>query len=75
MIQYLTECKTNKTIINQMRWTASDRVTEFKKEYKFGERALHKTKKEALNYVQNMKKDNIEIVYLGTYKTFHRRSK
>jgi hypothetical protein len=43
--------------------------------YKIGDRALHKTKKEALNYVESMKKDNIEIVYIGTYKTFHRRSK
>jgi hypothetical protein len=74
MINHLTECKTDKTVINNIEWT-NGRSSQFEKIYKIGDRALHKTKKEALNYVQNMKKDNIEIIYLGIYKTFHRRSK
>jgi hypothetical protein len=74
MINHLTECKTDKTVINNIKWT-NGRSSQFEKIYKIGDRALHKTKKEALNYVQNMKKDNIEIIYLGIYKTFHRRSK
>jgi hypothetical protein len=74
MINHLTECKTDKTVINNIEWT-NGRSSQFEKIYKIGDRALHKTKKEALNYVQNMKKDNIEIVYIGTYKTFHKRSK
>ena len=74
MIHYLTECKTDKKVIHNIEWT-SGRSSQFEKVYKIGDRALHKTKKEALNYIENMKKDNIEIIYLGTYKTIHRRSK
>jgi hypothetical protein len=46
MINHLTECKTDKTVINNIEWT-NGRSSQFEKIYKIGDRALHKTRKEA----------------------------
>ena len=46
MIQYLTECKTDKTVIHKVEWN-TDRITEVEKQYKLGEQSLHKTKRQA----------------------------
>jgi hypothetical protein len=34
-------------------------------EFKIGDRYCHKTKKQALKQIEDRKKDNIEIVYIG----------
>jgi len=36
---------------------------------------MHKNKTAALNFIESMKKQGIEYVYVGTYKTIKRRSK
>ena len=74
MIQHLTECKTDKIVKHKMEWT-SGRSTDFERTYKLGDRALHKNKTTALNYIESMKKEGINIVYIGIYKSIHRRSK
>jgi len=73
MIQYLTECKTDKTVIQKIEWT-SDRITEIEKQYKSGEQCLHKTKKQALEYIERMKAHGIDIVFIGKYISRHRRA-
>ena len=73
MIQYLTECKTDKTVIHKVEWN-TDRITEIKKQYKSGEQSLHKTKKQALEYIERMKTDEIDVVFIGKHISRHRRS-
>ena len=73
MIQYLTECKTDKTVIHRVEWN-TDRITEIKKQYKSGEQSLHKTKKQALEYIERMKVDEIDVVFIGKHISRHRRS-
>ena len=73
MIQYLTECKTDKTVIHRVEWN-TDRITEIKKQYKSGEQSLHKTKKQALEYIERMKTDDIDVVFIGKHLSRHRRS-
>ena len=73
MIQYLTECKTDKTVIHKLEWN-TDRITEIKKQYKSGEQSLHKTKKQALEYIERMKTDEIDVVFIGKHISRHRRS-
>ena len=73
MIQYLTECKTDKTVIHRVEWN-TDRITEIKKQYKSGEQSLHKTKKQALEYIERMKTDEIDVVFIGKHISRHRRS-
>ncbi len=74
MIQYLTECKTDKTVIHKVEWS-SGRMSDFEQTYKSGERSMHKNKTSALNFIASMKKQGIEYIYVGTYKTIKRRSK
>jgi len=74
MIQYLTECKTDKTVVHKIEWT-SDKITEIEKKYKSGERCLHKTKKRALDYIEKMKSLGIEEIFLGKHISIHRRKK
>ena len=74
MIQYLTECKTDKTVIHKIQWT-SDRITEIEKKYIIGEKCLHKTKKQALDYIEKMKVIGIEEVFIGKHISIHRRKK
>ena len=73
MIQYLTECKTDKTVIHKVEWN-TDRITEIKKQYKSGEQSLHKTKKQALEYIERMKNDEIDVVFIGKHISRHKRS-
>ena len=73
MIQYLTECKTDKTVIHKVEWN-TDRITEIKKQYKSGEQSLHKTKKQALEYIERMKTDEIDVVFIGKHISRHKRS-
>ena len=73
MIQYLTECKTDKTVIHKVEWN-TDRITEIKKQYKSGEQSLHKTKKQALEYIERMKTDEIDVDFIGKHISRHRRS-
>jgi hypothetical protein len=74
MIHHLTECKTDKTVIHKIKWN-NEKVSDFQHTYKFGEKCMHKNKTEALNFIESMKKQGIEYVYAGTYKTTNRRSK
>ena len=74
MIHHLTECKTDKTVIHKIEWS-SGRVSDFEQNYKTGQRAMHKNKTAALNYIEAMKQHGVEYVYVGTYKTTNRRSK
>jgi len=73
MIQYLTECKTDKIVIHKVEWN-TDRITEIEKKYKSGEQALHKTKKQALEYIERMKAHGIDVVFIGKYISRHRRA-
>jgi hypothetical protein len=72
MIQYLTECKTDKIVIHKVEWN-TDRITEVEKQYKLGEKSLHKTKRQALEYIERMKVDGIDVVFIGKYISRHRR--
>jgi len=72
MIQYLTECKTYKIVIHKVEWN-TDRITEVEKQYKLGEQSLHKTKRQALEYIERMKVDGIDVVFIGKYISRHRR--
>jgi hypothetical protein len=74
MIHHLTECKTDKTVIHKIEWN-NEKVSDFQQTYKFGEKCMHKNKTAALNFIESMKKQGIEYVYAGTYKTTNRRSK
>jgi hypothetical protein len=74
MIHHLTECKTDKTVIQKIEWS-NERVSDFQQTYKFGQRAMHKNKTTALNFIESMKKQGIEYVYAGIYKTTNKRSK
>ena len=74
MIHHLTECKTDKTVIQKIEWS-NGRVSDFEQTYKSGEKSMHKNKTAALNFIESMKKQGIEYVYAGTYKTIKRRSK
>ena len=71
-MKYITECKTNKTIKKEIKFVdvltgEYKKSTFLKSEYKNGDRYQHKTKRQALEQIENMKKDNIEIVYIGKY--------
>jgi len=71
-MKYITECKTNKTITEEIKFidalTGKYKHSIFKKnEYKNGNRYQHKTKRQALEQIEDMKKDNIEIAYIGKY--------
>lgn len=74
MIHHLTECKTDKKVIHKIEWT-SGRTSDFEQTYKVGERAMHKNKTKALNFIEAMKKHGVEYIYVGTLKTTNRRSK
>jgi len=74
MIHHLTECKTDKTVIQKIEWS-SGKVSDFEQTYKSGEKAMHRNKTAALNFIESMKKYGVEYVYAGTYKTIKRRSK
>jgi hypothetical protein len=74
MIHHLTECKTDKTVIHKVEWSGG-RMSDFEQTYKSGQRAMHKNKTAALNFIESMKKYGVEYVYAGTYKTTKRRSK
>jgi len=71
-MKYITECRTNKTIIKNINFVDAltgkfSHSTPLKSEYKLYDQYIHKTKKEALEYIEDMKKDNIEIIYIGKY--------
>ena len=71
-MKYITECKTNKTIKKEIKFVDAftgkyKNSTFLKSEYRDGDRYQHKTKKQALEQIENMKKDNIEIIYIGKY--------
>jgi hypothetical protein len=74
MIQYLTECKTDKTVVHKIEWN-TDKITEFEKKYIIGEKCLHKTKKQALDYIEKMKDIGIDEVFIGKHISIHRRKK
>jgi len=74
MIQYLTECKTDKTVVHKIEWT-SDRISEIEKQYKIGEQCLHRTKKQAFEYIERMKSLGIEEIFLGKHISIHKRKK
>jgi hypothetical protein len=48
MIHHLTECKTDKTVIQKIEWS-NERVSDFQQTYKSGEKCMHKNKTAALN--------------------------
>ena len=75
MIQYLTECKTDKTVIHKIQWTNTDKITEFEKKYIIGEKWLHKTKKQALDYIEKMKAIGIDEIFIGKHISIHKRKK
>tara|TARA_R100001015_G_C4592286_1_gene147731 strand:+ start:492 stop:707 length:216 start_codon:yes stop_codon:yes gene_type:complete len=71
-MKYITECKTNKTVNDEIKFidalTGKYKHSIFmKNEYKKGGRYQHKTKRQALEQIEDMKKNNIEIVYIGKY--------
>ena len=71
-MKYITECRTNKTVIHDIEFVElmtgkHSHFTPFKKEYKKGDQHIHKTKKEAFEYIENRKEDNIKMVYIGKY--------
>ncbi len=71
-MKYITECKTNKTIKKEIKFVDAfsgkyKKSTFLKSEYKNGDRYQHKTKRQALEQIENMKKNNIEIIYIGKY--------
>ena len=72
MIHYVTECKTEKTLIEKIEWS-SGRITEIEKKYKIGSKCMHPTKKKALNFIKLMNDINISYVLVGTYGTIKRR--
>jgi len=72
MIHYVTECKTDKTLIEKIEWT-SGRVTEIEKKYEIGSKCMHPTKKKALNFIKLMNDINISYILVGTYGTIKRR--
>ena len=47
MIHHLTECKTDKTVIQKIEWS-NERVSDFQQTYKSGEKCMHKNKTAAL---------------------------
>jgi hypothetical protein len=51
MIHHLTECKTDKTVIQKIEWS-NERVSDFQQTYKSGERAMQKIKIILLTYIQ-----------------------
>lgn len=73
MIQYLTECKTDKTIVHKIEWS-SGRQSNFEQTYKSGEKTLHKTKKQAIEYIDRMKVHGIDIVFIGKHISIHRKA-
>ena len=72
MIHYVTECKTDKTLIEKIEWT-SGRVTEIEKKYEIGSRCMHRTKKEAFNFIKLMNDKGVSYVMSGTFGTIKRR--
>tara|TARA_X000001382_G_scaffold128649_2_gene118838 strand:+ start:374 stop:589 length:216 start_codon:yes stop_codon:yes gene_type:complete len=71
-MKYITECKTNKTITKEIKFVdvfagKYKKSTFLKSDYKTGDRYQHKTKRQALEQIENMKKNNIEIIYIGKY--------
>jgi hypothetical protein len=69
-MKYITECKTNKTVTDEIKFVNA-LTGEYKhsvfmdNQYKIGNRYCHKTKKQALQQIEDCKKDNIKIVYIG----------
>jgi hypothetical protein len=74
MINYVTECKTDKTIIQKIEWS-SGRITEIEKKYIVGTKCLHPTKKKALNFIKSMNDKSISYVLAGTYETTNQKIK
>lgn len=72
MIEFLTECKTDKTVLHKIEYNTG-RITEIEKKYVSGEKCLHKTKKLALQYIEKMKNLGIEVIYIGKHITFHKK--
>jgi hypothetical protein len=62
MINYVTECKTDKTIIQKIEWS-SGRITEIEKKYIVGIKMYCiSTKKKALNFIKSMNDKSISYV-------------
>ena len=74
MKHYITECKTEKTVVENIVWT-DGRISKFKKDYTIGSQCMHPTKTKALNFIKIMNDKNIIYVLNGIYKTTNRRSK
>ncbi len=72
MIHYVTECKTDKTIIQKIEWS-SGKFSEMERKYVIGSKCMHTTKKKALNFIKIMNDSNISYVLAGTYGTIKKR--